>query len=94
MLHTMEGMRRWYWGALVERTGGGREVGLRNVWILCVKPSQHMNFFSQRAKIRGIRTGGGGWTTRWNGKKETGQVKKRLTCLDIIILAIDTGTSD
>ena len=53
MLHTMEGMRRWYWGTLVERTGGGREVGLRNVWILCVKASQHVNFFPQRAKIKG-----------------------------------------
>jgi len=39
-------MRRWYCGALVVRTGGGRDVGLRNV------------------------------------------------CLDMIILAIDTGTSD
>ena len=29
----MEGVRRWYCGALVVRTGGGRVVGLRNVWI-------------------------------------------------------------
>ena len=33
----MEGVRRWYCGALVVRTGGGREVGLRNVWISYVK---------------------------------------------------------
>jgi hypothetical protein len=36
-VHTMEGVRRWYCGALVVRTGGGREVGLRNVWISYVK---------------------------------------------------------
>ena len=47
VVHTMEGVRRWYCGALVVRTGGGREVGLRNVWISYIKSVSGFFYFSK-----------------------------------------------